>query len=32
MSELAVTMLRFGYLALLWVFVAFALSALRQDL
>lgn len=32
MSELAVTLLRFGYLVLLWVFVAFAISALRQDL
>ena len=32
MSELAVTLLRLSYLALLWVFVFAAISVLRQDL
>lgn len=32
MSELAVTLLRLSYLALLWVFVFAAVSVLRQDL
>lgn len=32
MSELAVTLLRLSYLALLWVFVFAAISALRRDL
>lgn len=32
MSELAVTLLRLSYLALLWVFVFAAISVLRQDI
>lgn len=32
MSELTVTLLRLGYLALLWVFVLSAISVLRRDL
>lgn len=32
MSELAVTLLRLSYLALLWVFVLSAISVLRKDL
>lgn len=32
MSELALTLARFSFLALLWLFVIFALVALRRDL
>lgn len=32
MSELAVTLLRLSYLALLWLFVLFTLGALRRDI
>ena len=32
MSELALTMLRLGFLALLWVLVLVAVAALRRDL
>lgn len=32
MSELALTLLRLGFLALLWLFVFFIISALRRDL
>lgn len=32
MSELAITALRFGFLALLWVFIIVALAVLRSDL
>jgi len=32
MSELALTLLRLGFLVLLWVFVFFIVSALRRDL
>src|SRR5665647_3529869 len=32
MSELAVTLLRIGYLLLLWVFVLSAIGVLRRDL
>jgi len=32
MSELAVTLLRLGYLVLLWVFVLSALGVLKSDL
>ena len=32
MSELAVTLLRLSYLALLWLFVLFALGVLRRDI
>ena len=32
MSELALTLLRFGFLALLWCFVLITVSALRRDL
>lgn len=32
MSELALTLLRFGFLALLWCFVLLTVSALRRDL
>lgn len=32
MSELALTLLRFGFLLLLWLFVFFVISALRRDL
>ena len=32
MSELAVTLLRLGYLILLWVFVLSAIGVLRRDL
>ena len=32
MSELAITLLRLGYLVLLWVFVLSAIGVLRQDL
>jgi hypothetical protein len=32
MSELAVTLLRLGYLVLLWVFVLSAIGVLRRDL
>lgn len=32
MSELALTLLRFGFLALLWFFVLIAIVALRRDL
>ena len=32
MSELTFTVLRFGYLGLLWVFVALAIGVLRRDL
>lgn len=32
MSQLALTLLRFGFLLLLWAFVLFAISALRRDL
>ncbi len=32
MSELALTLLRFGFLLLLWAFVLFIVSALRRDL
>jgi len=32
MSELALTLLRLGFLALLWLFVFFIISALRTDL
>ena len=32
MSELTVTLLRLGYLALLWIFVLTAISVLRRDL
>ena len=31
MSELALTLLRFGFLALLWCFVLITVSALRRD-
>src|SRR5665647_789320 len=32
MSELTITLLRLGYLVLLWVFVMAAISVLRRDL
>jgi pSer/pThr/pTyr-binding forkhead associated (FHA) protein len=32
MSELTITLLRLGYLALLWVLVLFAIGVLRRDL
>ena len=32
MSELAVTLLRFSYLLLLWIFILIALSVLRRDI
>lgn len=32
MSELTITLLRLGYLVLLWVFVLAAISVLRRDL
>ena len=32
MSELALTLLRLGFLLLLWLFVFFVVSALRRDL
>ena len=32
MSEVTVTLLRWGYLALLWVLVLSAISVLRRDL
>ena len=32
MSELALTLLRFGFLALLWIFVIFTVIVLRRDL
>lgn len=32
MSELALTLLRFGFLLLLWAFVLFIVAALRRDL
>ena len=32
MSELALTLLRFGFLLLLWLFVLLVVSALRRDL
>jgi hypothetical protein len=32
MSELTVTLLRLGYLVLLWAFVLSAISVLRRDL
>ncbi|MGH8964451.1 MAG: FHA domain-containing protein FhaB/FipA, partial [Actinomycetes bacterium] len=32
MSELTITLLRLGYLVLLWVFVLSAIAVLRRDL
>ena len=32
MSELTITLLRLGYLVLLWLFVLAAISVLRRDL